>query len=54
MKKTEHPLYKRWGKIKERCHNPNSQSYPRYGGRGISMCKEWCDDFWIFVKEMGL
>ena len=24
-----------------RCNNPKNQKYPRYGGRGISVCKEW-------------
>jgi hypothetical protein len=25
----------------QRCYNPNSPSYHRYGGRGISVCDEW-------------
>jgi hypothetical protein len=24
-----------------RCENPNSEAYPRYGGRGISICSQW-------------
>lgn len=27
--------------MKGRCYNPNDRKYPRYGGRGISMCEEW-------------
>ena len=25
----------------QRCYNPNSTYYPRYGGRGITVCEEW-------------
>lgn len=25
----------------QRCTNPNSNMYPYYGGRGISICPEW-------------
>ena len=24
-----------------RCNNPKNLAYPRYGGRGIAVCKEW-------------
>lgn len=34
-------LYGVWIGIKERCNNPNSKFYSRYGGRGIKMCDEW-------------
>jgi hypothetical protein len=35
-----------------RCNQPTHQSYPHYGGRGISVCEEW-KDFWTFVSDMG-
>ena len=25
----------------QRCTNPNSTYFPRYGGRGITVCPEW-------------
>lgn len=25
----------------QRCTNPNSTYFPRYGGRGITVCHEW-------------
>lgn len=31
--------------MKTRCYNPNSPSYKRYGGRNVSICKEWLEDF---------
>lgn len=30
-----------WTAMKRRCNNPDSQAYKNYGGRGISVCKEW-------------
>jgi hypothetical protein len=27
--------------MKKRCYNPNDKMFHRYGGRGISICKEW-------------
>lgn len=36
-------LYRVWNGIKTRCENPNSKSYPEYGGRGITLCPEWHD-----------
>jgi len=36
--------------MKERCHNPNSKSYPYYGGRGIAICEEWQFNFEAFQK----
>lgn len=42
-----------WRAIKKRCFDPGYASYPRYGGRGISMCSEWRDDFGAFIRDMG-
>lgn len=27
--------------MKSRCYNPNMKNYKYYGGRGITICKEW-------------
>lgn len=36
--------------MKQRCYNPHNKNYHRYGGRGITICKEWVDDFMNFYS----
>lgn len=43
----ESRLYRIWCAMRTRCRNENSQDYPFYGGRGITVCPEW-DDFPAF------
>lgn len=43
-------LYKIWDKMKARCNKQNHQDYPRYGGRGITICSEWLSDFKQFYN----
>jgi hypothetical protein len=38
-------LYQVWLGMRDRCRNPRSDSYERYGARGISVCPEWDSDF---------
>lgn len=45
--------YKAWQDAKRRCANPRRQSYPRYGGRGLTMSREWRDSFEAFLSHMG-
>src|SRR5262245_24638210 len=45
-------VYKRWCEMRQRCNNPNGKDYPRYGGRGIRICKRW-DEFKNFAEDMG-
>ena len=47
--RTKHLLYGTWKQMINRCENPKSKHYDRYGGRGIKVCDEW-HDFWSFVK----
>jgi len=37
-----------WRGMKQRCFNPNNKAYHRYGGRGITICKEWLADYAVF------
>ena len=39
-----------WRGMRDRCLNPKSKNWPRYGGRGITICPEWLDDFDAFLK----
>lgn len=41
-------IYNIWIKIKNRCFNPKNVAYKDYGGRGITMCSEWFNDFESF------
>lgn len=41
-------LYNIWNSMKQRCLNKNSKDYRRYGGRGITVCKEWVESFEAF------
>lgn len=41
-------LYSIWKAMKVRCYNLNFKAYPRYGGRGITVCEEWLHDFPAF------
>jgi len=45
--------YNIWTSMKARCFNPRSQAFKYYGGRGITMCDEWRDDFKAFFDYVG-
>lgn len=46
------PEYTAWEAMKERCFNSKRKQYKNYGGRGITVCKEWLD-FRNFYADMG-
>ena len=46
--KTKTRLYRIWFGMKCRCHKKTAPDYPRYGGRGITVCDEWRNDFQVF------
>lgn len=41
-------LYRIWQNMKARCYRESARGYENYGGRGISICQEWKDDFLSF------
>jgi hypothetical protein len=44
--------YKCWKEMRQRCLNRHNRAYYNYGGRGISISKEW-DHFENFFNDMG-
>jgi hypothetical protein len=44
--------YAVWRSMLSRCTNPNAKDYPRYGGRGITVCDRW-RVFENFLADMG-
>ena len=47
------PLYNTWRGIRQRCFNAQHKHYPRYGGRGITMCEAWVDSYETFKTDVG-
>lgn len=45
---SKHPLYRKWSGMIARTENKKGIGYHRYGGRGISVCREWRNDFMSF------
>lgn len=48
MKDTK--LYHVWCSMRQRCLNPNNHAYNHYGGKGVTICKDWLDDFMNFYN----
>ena len=43
-------LYSIWCNMKQRCINTNHPRYMDYGGRGITVCDEWLNNFQSFYN----
>jgi hypothetical protein len=41
-------IYGIWSGIKTRCYNKHWKNHKNYGGRGISVCEEWRNNFQAF------
>lgn len=37
-----------WRGMKQRCYNTNNPYYKNYGGRGITICSDWVDNYMSF------
>lgn len=51
--KTMHPLYDMYKDMLGRCERRSHHNFASYGGRGITVCARWRNDFWAFVADMG-
>lgn len=49
---SRHKGYASWKAMMHRCYSPDHESYPLYGGRGITVCDAW-KDFRAFWTDMG-
>lgn len=47
------PEYSVWRAMIQRCTNPRTVGWHRYGGRGISVCHSWLHSFDCFIRDMG-
>lgn len=47
---SDHPLYSVWENMTSRCYNKKVRSYNSYGGRGVSVCKEWLENPEKFIR----
>lgn len=47
------PEYKAWRSMLDRCCRASHKHFDRYGGRGISVCQEWRDDYLAFLEHIG-
>jgi hypothetical protein len=47
---SKHGLYSQYNAMISRCYRSNYRQYDNYGGRGITVCKEWKNSFEVFAK----
>ena len=51
--KEKSPTWHSWNSMLKRCRLESHNSYPNYGGRGITICGPWQADFRNFLADMG-
>ncbi len=44
-----------WKQMRQKCENPRSAAYPRFGGRGVTICDRWRGPggFDNFLTDLG-
>lgn len=45
--------YNSWAAMHKRVDSDTEPHFSRYKARGITICPEWRDNFWQFLKDMG-
>jgi hypothetical protein len=46
-------LRRTWEAMLARCTDPTNKGFANYGGRGITVCKEWLESFAQFAIDVG-
>lgn len=49
---SSHDLFTVWVNMRRRCEDAKDKSYPRYGGRGITVCDRW-SEFMNFFNDVA-
>jgi hypothetical protein len=47
------PAYRTWVAMVRRCTKPADQAFWRYGGKGVTVCDRWLNNFENFYADMG-
>ena len=47
------PVYKVWDNMRNRCFNSHYPDFKNWGGRGITVCDEWKNDFQSFYEYVS-
>jgi hypothetical protein len=47
------PEHAAWKNMLRRCYDKDNAGYLNYGGRGITVCDQWCESFDSFINDMG-
>ena len=50
---SDSPTYTSWSNMIRRCEDARHPSFDCYGGRGITVCARWRQDFAAFLADMG-
>ncbi len=58
-RRTKHGLhqtreYRAWIDAKSRCTHKNHPGFKHWGGRGVTMCDKWNNDFEAFLLDVGI
>lgn len=43
-------IHRIWGAMRHRCYSKNDVHYDNYGGKGITICDEWLNNFEVFQE----
>lgn len=53
-KQSKIPTYGSWRKMIDRCFNPANKDFPRYGGRGITVCANLKNGVAALIESIGV